>query len=201
MSNVVFSQAYPDPASPQNPDGSRTFGYSYDPTLDRPSARQGQVGNRQMMTSGATGMTTTYTTNGLNQYTLLTSTARAPEAPAYDGDGNLTNDGQFAYTWDAENRLTSVGPVSRPVCRSRSCGTGLLTGLQEQDLWDRCPDRSSRAGSVGPVSPPVFSSRISGTGPPSCGTGLLAGLQGQDLWDRSPDRSLGARSWSSRTTT
>jgi YD repeat-containing protein len=31
---------------------------------------------------------------------------------SYDGDGNLTNDGQFAYTWDAENRLKSVGPVS-----------------------------------------------------------------------------------------
>jgi len=34
----------------------------------------------------------------------------------YDGDGNLTNDGRWAYTWDAENRLvrmtvnTNVGP-------------------------------------------------------------------------------------------
>jgi RHS repeat-associated protein len=42
--------------------------------------------------------------------------AKSPEVFAYDGDGNLTNDGRWAYTWDAENRLvrmtnnTAVGP-------------------------------------------------------------------------------------------
>jgi len=41
---------------------------------------------------------------------------QTPEHFAYDADGNLTNDGRWAYTWDAENRLigmaanTSVGP-------------------------------------------------------------------------------------------
>ena len=39
-----------------------------------------------------------------------------PEYFSYDADGNLTNDGRWAYTWDAENRLigmtvnTNVGP-------------------------------------------------------------------------------------------
>jgi RHS repeat-associated protein len=33
---------------------------------------------------------------------------RTPEVFAHDADGNLTNDGRFAYTWDAENRLLQV---------------------------------------------------------------------------------------------
>jgi RHS repeat-associated protein len=42
--------------------------------------------------------------------------ARTPEQFSYDADGNLTNDGRWAYTWDAENQLvkmtvnTNVGP-------------------------------------------------------------------------------------------
>ncbi len=34
--------------------------------------------------------------------------AREPEVFAYDADGNLTNDGRWAYTWDGENRLTKM---------------------------------------------------------------------------------------------
>jgi RHS repeat-associated protein len=42
--------------------------------------------------------------------------AETPESFAYDADGNLTSDGRWTYTWDAENRLvrmtnnTAVGP-------------------------------------------------------------------------------------------
>lgn len=32
----------------------------------------------------------------------------SPESLAYDEDGNLTQDGRWTYTWDAENRLLSV---------------------------------------------------------------------------------------------
>jgi RHS repeat-associated protein len=32
----------------------------------------------------------------------------ATQAFTYDFDGNLTNDGQWSYTWDGENRLTSI---------------------------------------------------------------------------------------------
>jgi YD repeat-containing protein len=41
---------------------------------------------------------------------------KTPEQFKYDADGNLTNDGRWSYTWDAENRLiqmtvnTNVGP-------------------------------------------------------------------------------------------
>ena len=40
----------------------------------------------------------------------------SPEQFSYDADGNLTNDGRWAYAWDGENRLvqmtvnTNVGP-------------------------------------------------------------------------------------------
>ena len=33
---------------------------------------------------------------------------KTPEQFTYDADGNLTNDGRWAYTWDAENRLVSM---------------------------------------------------------------------------------------------
>ena len=43
--------------------------------------------------------------------------AQTPEHFGYDADGNLTNNGRWAFTWDAENRLigvstrTAVGPA------------------------------------------------------------------------------------------
>lgn len=51
------------------------------------------------------------TTNNGNLFVPQT-----PEHFSYDADGNLTNDGRWSYTWDAENRLvgmavnTNVGP-------------------------------------------------------------------------------------------
>ena len=48
---------------------------------------------------------------------MVVHLAKQPEAFKYDADGNLTNDGRWAYTWDGENRLVkmatntaSVGP-------------------------------------------------------------------------------------------
>jgi RHS repeat-associated protein len=37
---------------------------------------------------------------------------KTPEVFTYDLDGNLTSDGRWTYTWDAENRLTSLTAVS-----------------------------------------------------------------------------------------
>lgn len=38
--------------------------------------------------------------------------ARGQESLTYDDDGNLTADGQWNYTWDAENRLVSMESVA-----------------------------------------------------------------------------------------
>jgi RHS repeat-associated protein len=37
---------------------------------------------------------------------------KTPEILVYDLDGNLTSDGRWAYTWDAENRLVSMESIS-----------------------------------------------------------------------------------------
>jgi RHS repeat-associated protein len=51
--------------------------------------------------------------NGTNAdiITNITGNIFLPQTPenfAYDADGNLTNDGRWTYTWDAENRLISM---------------------------------------------------------------------------------------------
>jgi len=38
--------------------------------------------------------------------------AKSPEQFGYDADGNMTNDGRWTYTWDAENRLVNVTSAS-----------------------------------------------------------------------------------------
>src|SRR5690606_653059 len=38
--------------------------------------------------------------------------AETPEIFTYDYDGNLTSDGRWTYTWDAENRLIAMESIS-----------------------------------------------------------------------------------------
>ncbi|HEY5713578.1 MAG TPA: RHS repeat-associated core domain-containing protein [Allosphingosinicella sp.] len=49
-----------------------------------------------------------YTTNGLNQYTQVTSVGYTPSNMTYDANGNLTSDGSHAYLYDIENRLVGA---------------------------------------------------------------------------------------------
>ncbi|MFA6289652.1 MAG: DUF6402 family protein [Opitutaceae bacterium] len=52
--------------------------------------------------------------------------AQTPEAFEYDDDGNLTQDGRWTYTWDAENRLTGM--------ETRTDVATILSGLPRQKL-------------------------------------------------------------------
>jgi len=72
--------------------GANQFGYQYD-----------AIGNRQAAV--ANDQTVQYEANALNQYASILPAAGTP---AYDADGNMTSDGTFIYSWDAENRLTEV---------------------------------------------------------------------------------------------
>jgi RHS repeat-associated protein len=73
-----------------------TFAYQYDP-----------IGNRTLSVEGGSPATPhCYTANALNQYTEITNGGL--RALSYDLDGNITNDGVFAYSWDAENRLSQI---------------------------------------------------------------------------------------------
>jgi len=70
------------------------------------------IGNRSTSTTYESGsaVTTTYTSNNLNQYT---ATANPAQSPTYDYDGNMTSCNGWAFTWDAENRLVKAVNASR----------------------------------------------------------------------------------------
>jgi RHS repeat-associated protein len=63
-----------------------------------------------------TALWTNITVSGGLTVTGNVYVAKEPEIFSYDVDGNLTNDGRWAYSWDGENRLksmtvnTNVGP-------------------------------------------------------------------------------------------
>jgi len=59
-----------------------------------------RLGNRTLVTNGSS---TAYEGNRLNQYAKVNSTDFA-----YDKNGNLTNDGQYTYIYDCENRPIEV---------------------------------------------------------------------------------------------
>ena len=59
---------------------------------------QDEIGNRITVNSS-----TNYTANNVNQYTAINS-----QNLTYDTDGNMLSDGNWAYTWDGENRLTRM---------------------------------------------------------------------------------------------
>ena len=63
------------------------YAYAYD-----------SIGNRQ--TSNESGMSYTFTSNGLNQYIQINS-----DMPTYDEDGNMLSYRSWSYIWDGENRL------------------------------------------------------------------------------------------------
>ena len=77
--------------------------YSYD-----------DIGN--LLTSAFSGgITNAYTSNSQNQYSSIQEIS-ALSAPLreinYDADGNLLSDGAYIYSYDAENRLVAVYPLS-----------------------------------------------------------------------------------------
>ncbi|MGI6496838.1 MAG: RHS repeat-associated core domain-containing protein [Kiritimatiellia bacterium] len=63
-------------------------------------------------------VTNIYTANELNQYFLISNHVNHVNpvqiSPVYDLDGNMTWDGRFSYTYDAENRL--VAAYSNGLC-------------------------------------------------------------------------------------
>jgi RHS repeat-associated protein len=60
--------------------------------------------------------------NGEDAVTTMTGhefVAKTPEPFTYDADGNLTGDSRWLYTWDAENRLTSVESLTNAPTASK----------------------------------------------------------------------------------
>ena len=79
-----------------------------------------------------------YAVNGLNEYVSVNNAAYS-----YDANGNLTNDGTTAYTYDAENRLVAASgllnaslgydPLGRLYQTSAASGAGLTRYLYDGD--------------------------------------------------------------------
>jgi RHS repeat-associated protein len=78
-------------------------------SITNTSAAQWQAVTNRAVQSG--------TTNLVTGNVFLPQT---PESFGYDADGNLTNDGRWSYTWDAENRLLQIeSPTSAPTGSKR----------------------------------------------------------------------------------
>jgi hypothetical protein len=69
-------------------------------------------------TTGSVWQPVAVTATGLTTVTGDVFVAKTPEVFSYDLDGNMTSDGRWNYTWDAENRLIKV--ESRPDTPSSS---------------------------------------------------------------------------------
>jgi RHS repeat-associated protein len=97
------------------------------------------------------GASTSYTPNALNQYTAVgsqtsggTNCFGATQGLSYDCNGNLTFDGTFTYSYDAENRLLTASktgvaaayaydPIGR---RTQKSGTGVTATFYLDDGAD-----------------------------------------------------------------
>ena len=79
-------------------------------TVNGQAAYRNQEYFRQQLpaNNSTSALWTNITVSGGQNVTGNVYVAREPEVFAYDADGNLTNDGRWAYTWDGENRLTKM---------------------------------------------------------------------------------------------
>ena len=111
--------------------GTNLYGYSYD-----------TIGNR--LWSAANLATNTYVANSLNQYTAISANAN----PVYDADGNMTRDGTYSYSYDAENRLRSV--------TSRTLTNGALRVLNAYDHRNRRIRKTVQQLHVSVAQPPAL---------------------------------------------
>ncbi|MGA2751576.1 MAG: hypothetical protein ABSG59_22650, partial [Verrucomicrobiota bacterium] len=59
-------------------------------------------------TSAAVWQSVTNASPGQTSVTGNAYVAKTPETYTYDADGNLLSDGRWTYSWDAENRLTTM---------------------------------------------------------------------------------------------
>lgn len=87
------------------------------------TSRKGEYFRGELYANNSTGavwltITNVAVLNNGGNPDLVTNTSgrvyvpKTAETFAYDADGNLTNDGRWAYSWDAENRVTSFTRIS-----------------------------------------------------------------------------------------
>jgi len=75
------------------------------------ASRKGEYFRRELSVNNAGGplwLGMTVTSPGEPTVTGNLFVSRTPEIITHDLDGNMTSDGRWTYTWDAENRLVKV---------------------------------------------------------------------------------------------
>ncbi len=108
-----------------------------------PTTRKGEYFRGELYANNATGAVWLTITNvavlnnGANPDIVTNAVGRTfvpktTETFAYDADGNLTNDGRWSYTWDAENRITSFTRIS-----SAPSGAKVKVDCQYDSRWRR----------------------------------------------------------------
>ena len=81
-----------------------------------PVTRQGEYFRAELAITANTAVSETVSVTPTGGSTRMGTLFLAPATETYvhDADGNLKQDGHWAYTWDAENRLTSVTSLAGP---------------------------------------------------------------------------------------
>jgi RHS repeat-associated protein len=120
------------------------------------------AGNRTTVIDA--GGTSSYVTNALNQYTSVSGAAYA-----YDGNGNMTYDGDgMMYAYDPENRLTTVNKIDGPL--SPGCDIALSFTSGGDAAWVLDTNEysydhdSARSGEIGDDQDTWLQTTVTGPG-------------------------------------
>jgi RHS repeat-associated protein len=163
--------------------GLDDYGYNYD-----------QIGNRIKALSTVDSVTSEfdYLSNALNQYTNI-SYGQGSSLPSYDADGNMLTNGDWTYTYNGENRLTTASNATTVVNfkydymgrRFEKSVEGGSTNTFIYDGWNPVMEVRSENGEVGNVETNYYSwgLDLSGSLQGAGGIGgLLSTVQDGDIY-------------------
>lgn len=159
---------------------NNVFTYSYTPAHQTLTAA---ATNAAWLWQPTTNNSTSYTVNNLNQYPTVgsqttggTNCQGATQGLSYNCNGNLTFDGTYTFTYDAENRLLtasktglsasySYDPVGR---RTQKSGTGVTQTFYLSDGTDEIAEYDTSSNVINRYVPgPTIDelvARVTGTG-------------------------------------
>ena len=112
------------------------------------TSRQGRDFRKELSFTNTTQRWETVTTNGGSVSISQHHIPAASTAPTYDLDGNQSGDGQWTYTWDAENRLASATRTAAAL----AAGAPYRAITYSYDSQSRKISRSVATTSGGPVT-------------------------------------------------
>ena len=110
--------------------------------------RKGEYFRQQLSVTNSSAAVWQSVTNAQTGQSSVTGSLFVPKTPesfGYDADGNLTSDGRWNYSWDAENRLlalaarTGVGPTNSIKFEYDSKGRRIRKQVWPNTSWSGTP--------------------------------------------------------------